>query len=138
MVGGEDALVDDLRAGSERLLGAARSLRKPAVLVVLDLDDLAALRTECREECGFVLVPLARDELGVRVVVRRRRLDLAALKRGRKLRQVRAREMSREVGGRKPQRAVVSESHYHGVSAQGLPALTLLRSVVSRVELICL
>ncbi len=57
-VRGEDALVDDLGAGAERLLGAARGLREPAVLVVLDLDDLAALVLECARNAASCSSPL--------------------------------------------------------------------------------
>ena len=60
---------------------------------------------------GLVLVPLAADEVAVRVV-HVRPLELAALDLEREVRQVRAGQVGREVGGREEQRAVNGESHH--------------------------
>ncbi len=111
---GEVRLVDDLRlAGANRLLGEPPRLVGVEALVVVgrDADDRAPLGDEPREVRGLVLVALAADEVAVRVV-HARPLELAALHLQVQVRQVRAGEVPREVGGREEQRAVVSESHH--------------------------
>ena len=105
-----------MTSASER---ADRLLREPPrldgveVLVVVgrEADDRLALGLEPRQVCRLVLVALARDEVGVRVLARRRLRDLAAQDGRGELGQVRAGEVGREVGGREQQRAVVGESH---------------------------
>ena len=71
-------------------------------------------RLEPREVGGLVLVPLGHDDPPVRVV-EVRPLELAALNAELELRQVRAGEMVREVGGREPERAVSRESHHRSI-----------------------
>ena len=131
-LGREDALVDDVDACAERLLGAAGSLGEP-VLTEADLDDLASLFDEPREEGRLVLVALACDELGVRVVARCRQRHLAALDRRRELGQVRAGEVGREVGRGEQQRAVVGESHHLQYQ---LSRVTRLRTGQARTPLV--
>ena len=111
---GEVRLVDDLRlAGANRLLGEPPRLVGVEALVVVgrDADDRAPLGDEPREVRRLVLVTLAADEVAVRVVDVRP-LELAALHLQVQVRQVRAGEVRREVGGREEQRAVSRESHH--------------------------
>ncbi len=126
-LGGENALVDDVDACPERLLGAAGSLGE-TVLTEADLDDVATLCDEPCEEGRLVLVALACDELGVCVVARRRQRDLSALDRRSELGQVRAGEVGREVGRGEKQRAVVGESHHSSISRSAATAYAGSRS----------
>ena len=111
---GEVRLVDDVRlARANRLLGEPPRLVGVEAVVVVgrDADDRASLGVEPREVRGLVLVALAADEVAVRVVDVRP-LELAALHLQIQVRQVRAGEMRREIGGREEQRAVRGESHH--------------------------
>jgi len=62
----EAGLVDHLSAGAHRRLG--RTSRGVEVPVVCDLRDLAPLRLQRREVGGLVLLALALDEVGLRVL----------------------------------------------------------------------
>ena len=68
-----------------------------------------------REVSVLVLVPLAHDDLPVRVVYVGPR-KLPALHPQLELRQVRASKMVRQIGGREPKRAVIRESHHLSIS----------------------
>ena len=64
----EDALVDDVvRAGADRVGGDARRAL-PVAVVGVDDEDALALGAELREVRALVLVALAPDELGLRIV----------------------------------------------------------------------
>ena len=111
---GEISLVDDVGlAGADRVLGRAASLFgvEPLVVVREHARDAPPLRLEPREVRELVLVPLVHEDPAVRVVEHRPR-ELAAHDPKLELRQVRAGEVVRQVGGREPKRAVVSESHH--------------------------
>ncbi len=68
-----------------------------------------------------MLVPLVHEDPAVRVV-EHRPLELAAHDAKLELRQVRAGEVVRQVGGREPKRAVVSESHVFEYPVRGRAA----------------
>ena len=104
-------MVDDLGSRAEGLFGGAGGLLEAAVIAELDLDDLAAFLAQLPEEGRLVLVALAADELAVRVVAVRPH-ELAALDGDLELRQVRAGEIVRQVGGREAKRAVSREAHH--------------------------
>jgi hypothetical protein len=109
----EVGLVDDVRvAGADRVLGGTSSLLLVEALVVVGehAHDAEAGRFEPREMCSLVLVPLAHDDLPVRIDDPRA-LELPAHDAELELRQVRAREVIREVGGREPKRAVRRKTH---------------------------
>jgi len=110
VAGGEDALTDDLDARAERLLRALGGCFEP-VVAEADLDDLAPLLEQRGQKRRLVLFALAGDEVGVRVLALGRGHDLLALELGGELRQVRASEVSREIGRGELRRAVNRESH---------------------------
>src|SRR5262249_557647 len=68
------------------------------------------------EKRRLVLLTLAADEIRLRALPPRP-LELVPLDADVELRQVRTREVVREVGGREPERAVGGEAHVVGVSA---------------------
>ena len=101
----EDALVDDVDAVRERLLGLGdRTL--PARVVEVDLADRPPLRAERLEVRVLVLEPLAEDQLRLLVHDLRPR-ELAARVRERERRQVLAGEERRHVGRRELELVVV-------------------------------
>ena len=112
---GEVRLVDDIGLPSaDRLLREPPCLDGVEVLVVVGrkADDRLPLGLEPRQVCRLVLVALACDEVGLRVLARRRLRELAAQDGRGELGQVRAGEVGREVGRGEEQRAVVSDSHH--------------------------
>ncbi len=127
-VRGEDALVDDLRSCPKRFLGEARGFLEVDVVALDDLDDLAAVGAETREERRLVLPTLPHDELAL-LVLAVRPLERLVLDEDVELGQVRAREVVREIGGREPERAVGCETHVVGVSAPGGSVLTRIAEV---------
>src|SRR5262249_45067676 len=114
--GREDSLVDDLGSGAQRFLRAARGVLEVDLVALHDLDDLAALISKPCEKRRLVLLALAADEIRLRALPPRP-LELVPLDADVELRQVRTREVIREVGGREPERAVGGEAHFVGVSA---------------------
>ena len=112
---GEVRLVDDVGLPSaDRLLREPPCLDGVEVLVVVGrkADDRLPLSLEPRQVCRLVLVALACDEVGLRVLARRRLRELAAQDGRGELGQVRAGEVGREVGRGEEQRAVVCDSHH--------------------------
>ena len=112
---GEVRLVDDIGLPSaDRLLREPPGLDGVEVLVVVGrkADDRLPLGLEPRQVCRLVLVALACDEVGLRILARRRLRELAAQDGRGELGQVRAGEVGREVRGGEEQRAAVSDSHH--------------------------
>ena len=118
----EDALVDDVGAAAERLLGRGDAL---VPVAVGDLDrNVPAFGAELLEVGALVLLALALDQLGLRVATFRAvGVSLAAARR----RQVLAREEAAQVGRREQQRSVAT-LHRDGLSRSApgvdLPAST--------------
>ena len=99
----EAGLVDHVGAGAHRLLGrAGGGIEIP---VVRDRDDVAPVGEQRREVGGLVLVALALDEVGLRILVGRP-LELVPRNRELELRQVLALEERVQVRGREPLRQV--------------------------------
>jgi hypothetical protein len=104
----EDGLVDDLGAVAHRLLGERGGLVEVAPTEP-DLDDLAALGLELGEVRPLVLIPLLgnqRRNVGARVRPGARAARDLELER----RQIRAREVARQIG-RRQEEPIVVESH---------------------------
>ena len=80
------------------------------VVVGGDADDRTAFGHEAGEVGGLVLVSLAEDQIAVRRV-QVVRLQVAARNGQREVRQVRAREVPREVGRGEAERAVGLQAH---------------------------
>ena len=103
-------LVDHVDPAPHRLRGALGGVR--AVLVRErcvgrgDSCDAAAVGRELFQQALLVLDPALLQNLSARVVVRRRRLDLAARDGAAQARQVAAGEVAAEIGGRELQPAV--------------------------------
>ncbi len=118
----EVRLVDHVRlARADRLLREASRHHRVEVLVVerRHAQDRAPLGLEPREICVLVLVSLAEDQVAVRRIDVRL-VELAARDGQRERRQVRAREVRREVGGRERERAVVERPHARSIRTRAV------------------
>ena len=100
----EAGLVDHVRAAPNSFLGRACAGRE--VAGVLDPDHVAAIVDQVREVAGLVLVPLALDEVGLGVLLRRL-LELTTGDGERELRQMLALEKSVQIRRGEPDRSVL-------------------------------
>ena len=139
-VAGEGGLVDDVGAGAHRVLGGRGGgcrTRRPSTR---DVDDVAAILAQLREERLLVLVALPGDEVG-ELVPAVRPAALAARRLELEPRQIRAGEVGREVGRREPEVAVAElhGSEYRPIGRSAVRTLARLccatRSSAPRPEL---
>ena len=130
---GERGLVDDVGAVVDGSLGLAGGAL-PVAVVEVDLGDRAPVRLEPGEVGGLVLVPLAPDEVSVRVVPPGL-VELAASDRELERRQVLARQEGVEVG-RGEEQAAVAKAHWSlaGDDATGHRRLLFLSEITTRLS----
>jgi hypothetical protein len=118
---GERGLVDHRRACADGRLGLGHRPRPVELVRVVDAHDLVAQRGQVPR---LVLVALAADQLGVRVVAERP-LELLARHRELERRQVRAGEEADQVGRREAEAATLGA--HSSIVAPGVAVLTGVR-----------